>query len=111
LVNPLTGERLELDRYYPPNLAFEYNGTHHYRAHLRDLIKAGLCLYRGIHLVIIHPTDLSLQGIIDRLPPGTPRRSLSGQEPLIDLLEEASLSYRAAAKASSRHTTEGSRGI
>lgn len=27
LVSPLTGERLELDRFYPPNTAFEFHGA------------------------------------------------------------------------------------
>jgi hypothetical protein len=101
LVSPLTGEFLELDRFYPPDLAFEFNGTQHYRAtgHLRDLIKAGICLYRGVHLVIIHAEDLSLQGIINKIGQSMPLRSLAGHQPLIDLLEDASLSYRASVQA------------
>lgn len=111
LVNPQTGERLELDRFYSPRLAFEFNGLQHYAKtekvsqaeveaqHQRDLIKAGLCLYRGMQLVIIHDDDLSLQGMIDRLPAGVPRRSLEGHEPLIDLLEGMSMSYRASVQA------------
>ncbi|MFZ5827776.1 MAG: ArsR family transcriptional regulator, partial [Bacillota bacterium] len=35
LVNPRTGERLQLDRFYPPAVAFEYNGPQHYRATAR----------------------------------------------------------------------------
>lgn len=111
LVNPQTGERLELDRFYQPRLAFEFNGAQHYRAtgrftqaeadaqHFRDLIKAGICLYRGIHLVIIHPEDLSLQGMIRKIGSSAPLRDLAGQEPLIDLLETASISYLAAARS------------
>jgi len=111
LVSPLTGERLELDRFYPQGVAFEYNGLQHYRAtgrfsqaeadaqNLRDLIKAGLCLYRGIQLVIVHAADLSLQGMLARIGRSMPLRDLAGHEPLIDLLEEASIAYRAAAAA------------
>lgn len=111
LVNPLSRERLELDRFYPPGVAFEYNGAQHYRAterftqaeaeaqRLRDLIKAGLCLYQGVRLVIIHAQDLTLQRMLARLSGGPlPLRDLAGQEPLIDLLEEASLRYRASAQ-------------
>lgn len=111
LVNPLTGERLELDRFYPPNLAFEFHGAQHYGAtdrctqaeseaqHLRDLMKAGICLYRGIQLVLIHPDHLSLQGMKGRIGQIMPLRNLEGQEVLIDLLEEESIKYRANAVA------------
>lgn len=30
LINPQTNELLELDRYYPPKVAFDYNGLQHY---------------------------------------------------------------------------------
>jgi len=114
LVNPQTGERLELDRFYPEGVAFEFNGTQHYREtgrfsqaeadaqHLRDLIKAGICLYRGIHLVIIRTEGLALQGMIRRIDQSLPLRNLAGHEPLIDLLEDASLTYRASAEAARR---------
>lgn len=114
LISPLTGERLELDRYYPPDVAFEFHGAQHDRAtarfsqeeadaqHLRDLIKAGICLYRGIHLVIIRAEDLSLPGMTKKIGKSMQLRNLAGHEPLVDLLEEASLMYRAAAGASSR---------
>jgi hypothetical protein len=109
LVNPQTGERLELDRYYPPSVAFEFNGAQHYSAtgrfsqeeaetqHLRDLIKAGICLYRGVDLVIVHAADLSLQGMLHKIGSRMPLRHLAAKEPLISLLEEASLVYQAAA--------------
>jgi hypothetical protein len=109
LVNPQTNERLELDRFYPPNVAFEFHGAQHDRAtarfsqeeadaqHLRDLIKAGICLYQGIHLVIIRAEDLSVQRMTKKIGRSMPVRSLAGREPLIDLLEAASLTYRAAA--------------
>ncbi len=111
LINPLTGERLELDRFYPPNVAFEYHGAQHFGAterftqaeadaqHVRDLIKAGICLYRGIHLVIITAEDLTLEGMIRKIGQCMPLRNLAGREPLIDLLEEASLTYRASIPA------------
>ncbi len=99
LVNPQSRERLELDRFYPPNVAFEFNGAQHYHAtprfsqeevdnqHLRDLIKAGICLYRGIHLIIIRSEDLSLEGMTKKIGQSMPLRDLAGHEPLIDLLE------------------------
>jgi len=111
LVNPLTRERLELDRFYLPNVAFEFNGTQHYHAtgrfsqeeadaqHLRDLIKAGICLHRGIHLVIVQAEDLSLQGMTKKIGPLMPLRNLVGHEPLINLLENAGLTYYASVDA------------
>lgn len=110
LVNPLTQERLELDRFYMPDLGFEFNGAQHYRKtgrftqaeadaqHLRDLIKAGLCLYQGIRLVIVHPEDLTLEGMRRKVGQLLPLRDLIGQEQLIDFLEEESFLYRAAAR-------------
>lgn len=56
---------------------------------------AGLCLYRGIRLAIIHPADLSLEGMRRKLPAGLPLRDLSGHEPLMELLEERSIIYGA----------------
>ncbi len=105
LINPLTGERLELDRYYLPDLAFEFHGEHHFRAterisqkeseaqRLRDLIKAGLCVYEGIHLVVVRAKDLSLQGMLKKVGKLRPIRDLTGHEPLIDVLEDASIRY------------------
>jgi hypothetical protein len=49
--------------------------------------------------VIIHAVDLSLQGMTDKIGHSMPLRNLSGHEPLIDLLEDASLKYFAAADA------------
>lgn len=111
LVSPLTGERLELDRFYPPSVAFEFNGAQHYHEtpqvsqaeveaqRMRDLIKAGICLYRSIHLVIIHAEDLSLQAMTRKIGKAMPLRSLEGHEPLIDFLENASVAYCASAPA------------
>ncbi|HWI52861.1 MAG TPA: hypothetical protein VNT01_12055 [Symbiobacteriaceae bacterium] len=115
LINPQTGERLELDRYYQPHkVAFEFHGTQHERAtarftqamvdaqHQRDLVKAGICLYEGIHLVIIRADDLSLRGMTRRIGQCMPLRNVDGHELLIDLLEETSLTYRAEAAAASK---------
>lgn len=108
LVNPQTGDRLELDRYYPPKVAFEFNGAQHYRAtgrftqadadaqRIKDLFKAGLCLYAGVDLVIVHAEDLSLQGMLEKIGRRLPLRDLTGYDALIDLLERASLLYQAA---------------
>lgn len=95
-------------------MAFEFNGAQHYGAtaavsqaqadaqRTRDLIKAGLCLYEGILLILIHEEDLSLQAMIDRLDGRLPMRDLADHEPVIDLLERASLSYQAVANRARR---------
>lgn len=108
LVNPLTQGLMEFDRYYMPNWAFEFHGEQHdgptelYAQEvvdgqqLRDVIKAGICFYRGIQLVVIRAADLTLAKMSERIPAGLPRRNLKGQEELIELVEEASFEYRAA---------------
>lgn len=111
LVNPQTGDRLELDRFYPPAVAFEFNGAQHYGTtgrftqaeadaqRVRDLFKAGLCLYAGIDLVIVHAEDLSLQAMLNKIGGRLPLRDLTGYDALIDLLERASILYQASARA------------
>ncbi|MFZ5826371.1 MAG: ArsR family transcriptional regulator [Bacillota bacterium] len=106
LVNPRTLEHLQLDRFYPPSVAFEFNGPQHYRATARysasevagqrerDYIKLGICVSRGISLVIIHPEDLSLAGMQRHVGNLLPRRNLTGYELLVDYLEAESRSYR-----------------
>lgn len=91
LVNPVTGDRLEIDVYNPDlRLGVEYNGRQHYEFHshfhqssrdrfqnqqYRDLIKKQLCDEHGIRLIIvpywIAPEDIPafLDDQIDALPP------------------------------------------
>jgi len=115
LISPLTQERLEVDRMYRSlKVAFEFHGDQHDRAsgrftqrqvddqRLRDLIKAGLCVYEGIQLVIVRTEDLSLQGMFRKIGQRMPLRDLAGLERLIDLLESASIKYQASA-----HTARG----
>lgn len=117
LINPLTEERLEFDRFYPPSVAFEYHGDQHDRPtkrfneaavkeqQLRDLIKAGLCMYGGIRLVIVRAEDLSLKGMQRRIGQYLPLRELAGHGALIDLLEEMSCRYYAATEAARKAGT------
>ncbi len=79
LVNPLTQERLQFDRFYPPGVAFEFNGRQHYEPteqftaeqvalqQARDLIKQGICVREGIQLVVVHSQDLSLKGMLEKV--------------------------------------------
>lgn len=110
LVNPLTGERMQLDRFYPPGVAFEFNGPQHYGAteryseadaakqRCRDLIKTGICATRGIRLAVIHPEDLALERMREKIGSGLPLRDLNGHEQWIAFLESVSRRYRSAAK-------------
>jgi len=107
LVNPYTRELMEFDRYYPSAcVAVEFNGDQHYEqtdlASLeetvkqvgRDAMKAFLArMHRG-ELVIIHPEDLSLKTLQQKLPLRLPRRELEGMEPLLDALNDLATEYR-----------------
>lgn len=112
LVNPETGEQLRFDRLYPPGVAWEFNGPQHYGAtdwfpsdeeakarQLRDLVKAGICYYRGITLVVVHTEDLSLDGMRRKVGNVLPIRDLSGPDRggyglLLDHLEQRSRQYQ-----------------
>lgn len=108
LVNPRTDERLQLDRFYPPSVAFEFNGPQHCRATARfseaevvaqrerDYIKMGICVSRGITLIIILPEDLTLKGVTQKIGNLLPLRDLTGSDYglLIGHLESESDDYR-----------------
>ncbi len=106
LVNPRTDERLQLDRFYPPRVAFEFNGPQHYRAtgkfparvaagqRERDYVKLGICVTRGITLAVIHPEDLTLAGMRQKVGNLLPARDLTGHDLLIGFLEAESRDYR-----------------
>jgi hypothetical protein len=106
LVNPRTGERLQFDRFYPPALAWEFNGAQHYRAtekfsaeavarqQERDYIKIGICVRRKITLVVVEPDDLTLAGMREKIGNLLPVRDTAGSELLADFLEAESRTYR-----------------
>ena len=107
LLNPYTGELMELDRYYPTaNLAVEFNGDQHYQETGlatweetvkqvgRDAMKAFICRAQGIELAIILPEDLTLKAIDQKIPGRLRRRDLEGMEPLVAALEELASEYR-----------------
>ncbi len=109
LVNPYTDEVLEFDRYYPPRVAFEFNGPQHYgptaqypkdawKQQGRDYVKGGICLARGISLVVVCAPDLTLAGMRQKVEGVLPLRDLRGRELLIDRLETASEPYRRRAR-------------
>ena len=107
LLNPYTGEFMELDRYYPTvGVAVEFNGAQHYeetdlatyaetvKQVGRDAMKAFICNAQGIELIVIHPEDLSLKDMDQKIPGRLPRRDLEGMEPLMAALEELASEYR-----------------
>ncbi len=110
LVNPFSDERLELDRFYPPGAAFEFNGPQHYGAtdrfpdkdvakqRGRDHLKIGICMSKGIHLHGIHAEDLTLETMRRKAGAVLPLRDLSGHEPLVAFLEAVARRYRRAAR-------------
>jgi hypothetical protein len=110
LVNPFTGERMQLDRYYTAGIAFEFNGPQHYiateryseedelaRQQARDIMKAGICRNRGIQVQVVHPEDLSLKVMRQKVGTLLPMRELNGHEPLLAFLELEAQRYRSAA--------------
>ncbi len=86
LTNPETGQPLEYDRYYPRfRVAFEWNGSQHYRTtkrypsedalretRKRDLIKKGLSQDSGIRLIVMTNADLSLSAMMRLIPSDMP---------------------------------------
>lgn len=107
LINPYTGERMEFDRYYPPRVAFEFNGDQHFgptqwfpsevkawKQQGRDYIKLAICAQRGITLVTVTGDELSMEALTAKIDGLLPLRNLVGKELLIDLLEEAGSAYR-----------------
>lgn len=110
LVNPATGERLELDRYYPlEHVAFEYNGSQHYVAsdrftkqevavqRKRDAIKRQICKRERISLVVVHAEDLTLKGMLKKIGDLLPKRLPRGLKRTIRYLNRCALGYQRAA--------------
>lgn len=110
LVNPWSDERLKLDRFYPPSVAFEFNGPQHYAAterfpdkdvakqRGRDHLKIGICVSKGIHLQVIHAEDLTLETMRRKAGSVLPLRDPAGHERLAAFLEAVGRRYRRAAR-------------
>lgn len=106
LVNPLTGERLEFDRYYLAGVAVEFNGRQHYGPtaafpdpeearlqRLRDLVKYALAAQQGIRVVVVHPEDLSFERLAAKLKGLLPLRELRKEDPVVRHLDRFSNAY------------------
>lgn len=109
LVNPVTRERMEFDRYYPMHgVAFEFNGSQHYKAserfskqeveaqRKRDVIKRRICREKNIKLVVVRAEDLTLAGMLKKVGDLLPRKALRGFRRTIQFLNQCGLNYQLA---------------
>jgi hypothetical protein len=113
LINPLTGELLEYDRYYYLlGAAFEFNGSQHYELteryssvkqlkeiRNRDLVKKGRSLEANVTLVTVTGNQLHPDVLESLIPPILPRRPLDKNGPYFAALTRLCIGY--AAKAAS----------
>lgn len=97
LVNPRTGEPMELDRWYVKlRVALEFNGPQHYgptevysdlgkvrEQRARDLMKEALCQEAGIKLIVVVPDDLTYDGMLSKLQGQLPLRNVARDDPLM----------------------------
>ena len=107
LVNPASGEKMELDRYYPLHrVAFEFNGPQHFAPtgrftkkevdaqRKRDRLKRQICKQKRIALVEVKAEDLTLAGILRKVGDLLPRRALRGFKETIRFLNQCGLRYQ-----------------
>ncbi|MEX0974398.1 MAG: hypothetical protein WD024_03470 [Bacillota bacterium] len=111
LQNPRTGEYLELDRWYHERrVGEEYQGIQHFMVtstsdeknlkeiQARDAMKAELCRAKGVALMIVTEDDLSLDGILAKLPPQLPRAHIDRSDLYVRALEEFCEEYVASCR-------------
>ncbi len=110
LVNPATGQLMELDRYYAAHAAaFEFNGPQHYHPtgrftkhsvaaqRKRDAVKRQICKDHEISLVVVHGADLTLTRMLKKVGNLLPRRVLRGYKQTIRFLNACGQRYQNAA--------------
>ncbi len=119
LVNPLTDERMQLDRFYPSTVAFEFNGPQHYaptdqysaedvkKQRARDYMKLGICLTKEITLVVIHPDDLTYETMRQKVDGLLPHRNIQGHESLLNYLESIGHRYSRASRRGTKQRRPG----
>lgn len=102
LKKPDTNQNLELDIHAPDYAwGLEYFGDQHYgptslypskedfiERHRRDLLKARLCKKNGVALSVVSYLDLSLDGMVEAIPPLVPRRPFDPNGPYIQTLQK-----------------------
>ncbi|MGE5483883.1 MAG: hypothetical protein ACM3X4_02560 [Ignavibacteriales bacterium] len=110
LVNPMTGEPLEFDRFYLEGVVFEFNGAQHYgptqtypseqafkEIRTRDLLKKGMSLEQGIVLVEVIADDLSLDGMRKKVPENLRQSAIDASGAYVKALERMCQEYRSRA--------------
>lgn len=116
LKSPLSRLPLELDRYYPEErVSFEYKGAQHYgqtdwfpeqetyeTTRTNDLLKFAMTKEKGITLVVINKKDLTLDGMLSKIPATLPT-SRPADGPYLDAIKEICSRY-AKADAGERET-------
>lgn len=107
LINPLTGERLEFDRWYTEaGVAFEFNGPQHEQPtafspdmaavraqQARDLMKAAIAAQHDIALIVVQPGDLRFERLAQLIGDRLPLRKLQAADPVIKYLTRDSRAY------------------
>lgn len=106
LINPLSAQPLQYDIFFPPDVAFEFNGPQHYgptekypdarAAAMRktlDTLKAGLSVQHGVRLVVIVPDDLTLERMRAKIAGLLPMREIEQDDPVIQYLAKVSAAY------------------
>ena len=114
LVNPLTGEAMEYDRYYLRGVAFEFNGPQHFgpteaypdekafkEALARDLLKQALSVKAGVKLVIVTADDLRPGAFEKLLPDVLPQNRVDESGLHFRTLARICMGYRERAAQSS----------
>jgi hypothetical protein len=107
LINDETDSPMEFDRYYPDfAIAFEFNGTQHYRPtdlyneetvrkqQARDRLKEMLSAKNGIKLITIQPQDLTVNSILQKIGDSLPLQDLRYSKETIKYLERLCAGYR-----------------
>lgn len=106
LVNPRTGERMELDRWYPEaRVAVEFHGSQHFapsekfseeevnEQQARDLMKESLARRHGIKLLIMTPETLSIEAVSALAQGVMPLRTVREEDPVVRFLRGRSKAY------------------
>ncbi|HHW17837.1 MAG TPA: hypothetical protein GXX30_02915 [Firmicutes bacterium] len=102
LTNPETGQPLEIDRFYREGVGYEYNGDQHYGStkkypdeqayrelRKRDLLKLGLSVEQQFMLITVTKSDLTLETMLQKIPPQLTKIPVDLDSPYSRMLERA----------------------
>ncbi len=111
--NPITGERLELDRLYlDSSVGFEFNGPQHYmqtdkfadeeslkQQQNRDILKKGLSIDAKVTLVVVTVDQLHPSILETLIPPHLERRPIDTDGPYYRAFVDLSIQLVARARS------------